>query len=732
MHRGEVAPLNGGTSPELEAIQVDGGKWDWNGKSTTTTDHDQRQLSKGAHDERESISKDSKTILLITRVTQIMDPIIRDPYLPMLNKIFLTSWVIAVLTDPLFLYIPTLNEDKKCLRMDKNLKILALSLRSITDVFYVLHIIFQLLIGFIPKASVDLKGKGFVKYALARARTTRWSYILIDVLAVLPVPQVVILVFFSKMIGPSTGKLMLYVVLLLQYAPRVVQIYLSCEELKKSPDAFTTTLWVRGAFNMFLYIMASHIIGAFWYFFSVQQEMECWHNACKSHIGCLPTSSIDMSCINVGNSLRNLTSMNGFCPTNPPNAAVFDFGIFLGAIESGILGSTDFPKKFLQSFWWGLRNLSSFGSNLETSRAWETCFAALISLLGLLLFLYLIGNLQLYMQLATQRSENKRYNRKMEIKRIMKAKEPDIDLWASSHKLREPEEVKSVIMTYMLDTLENDKQLNFTQLQKNLHSYLPHDQSNQQIGKLDMGHLRIIHLKLETIISKAKRQQWNNTDHTAQLWMLRNSIPRHVMPMIKKYVEHRFQNHDDHVDLVNLLSVLPVPLLQNVDDEVLKEIIKHLKPVTYAENSYIVRKGEPIGFMLFVTNGVVLIFGDDHSPAKCIAKAKGDYYGDELVEWQLKSGSYSELPISTANVQSHTKVEGLALRAVDLKHVLSKYWWKIPISTRYELVLLKRFAVNSIGEAWQRCLLRRQRKDQLANWTAVKGRLKAVTAWNIN
>ena len=74
--------------------------------------------------------------------------------------------------------------------MDKNLKILALSLSSITDVLYVLHIIFQLLIGFIPKASVDLKGKGFVKYALARARTIRWSYILIDVLAVLPVPQV--------------------------------------------------------------------------------------------------------------------------------------------------------------------------------------------------------------------------------------------------------------------------------------------------------------------------------------------------------------------------------------------------------------------------------------------------------------------------------------------------------------------------------------------------------------
>ena len=71
--------------------------------------------------------------------------------------------------------------------------------------------------------------------------------------------QVVVLVFFSKMIGPGSGKLILYMVLLLQYAPRVVQIYISCDELRKIPDAFSGTIWVRGAFNLFLYIIASHV-----------------------------------------------------------------------------------------------------------------------------------------------------------------------------------------------------------------------------------------------------------------------------------------------------------------------------------------------------------------------------------------------------------------------------------------------------------------------------------------
>ncbi|XP_062074905.1 cyclic nucleotide-gated ion channel 1-like [Humulus lupulus] len=314
--------------------------------------------------------------------------------------------------------------------MDSNLKIVALVFRSITDLFFILHITFQLLIGFMPKAHVDLKGKGFLKYALGRARKIKWSYILIDLPAVLPVPQ-----------------------------------------LKKTRDAFTTPLWIRGGFNLFLYINASYILGSFWYFFSVQREMECWHKACDDHFACFPTNQIERCNIFSmnNNSLRNITALNEFCPINSPDTTIFDFGMYLGALQSGIVGSTHFPNKVLQSFWWGLRNLSSFGSNLQTSpNPWETCFAALLSMLGLLLFLYLIGNLQLYMQLATQRTEDKRYNKKVEIKRLMKAKEPDIQLWASTHKLREPERVKTVIMTYMLDTLENDKQLNFKQLQKKL------------------------------------------------------------------------------------------------------------------------------------------------------------------------------------------------------------------------------------------------------------------------
>ncbi|KAL5537888.1 hypothetical protein UlMin_045292, partial [Ulmus minor] len=149
------------------------------------------------------------------------------------------------------------------------------------------------------------------------------------------------------------------------------------------------------------------VFGAFWYFFSIFRETACWHRACNSQNGCHSASSF--YCQSNSISTKNLTYFNQFCPVNPPNSTVYDFGIFANAIESGTLGTTNFLTKFSKCFWWGLRNLSSLGSNLETSSdIWENFFAVFISLSGLLLFVYLIGNLQIYLQLAKENLEDKK------------------------------------------------------------------------------------------------------------------------------------------------------------------------------------------------------------------------------------------------------------------------------------------------------------------------------------
>ncbi|PRQ38051.1 hypothetical protein RchiOBHm_Chr4g0409521 [Rosa chinensis] len=111
------------------------------------------------------------------------------------------------------------------------------------------------------------------------------------------------------------------------------------------------------------------------------------------------TSECNFYC-NQDISSRNMTfirSLDEFCLVDvPANAtAPFHFGIFLDSLKSGNMGQINFAKKISYSFWWGLRNLSNFGTNLETSTyVWENCFAILTSTVGLLLFLYLIGKVQ--------------------------------------------------------------------------------------------------------------------------------------------------------------------------------------------------------------------------------------------------------------------------------------------------------------------------------------------------
>lgn len=119
---------------------------------------------------------------------KILDP--QGPFLQKWNKIFVLSCIIAVSLDPLFFYIPVIDKLKKCLSLDEPLQITASVLRSFTDIFYILHIIFQFRTGFIAPSS-RVFGRGvLVEDSWAIARRYLSSYFLIDILAVLPLPQV--------------------------------------------------------------------------------------------------------------------------------------------------------------------------------------------------------------------------------------------------------------------------------------------------------------------------------------------------------------------------------------------------------------------------------------------------------------------------------------------------------------------------------------------------------------
>ncbi|KAM5555619.1 cyclic nucleotide-gated ion channel 1 [Rosa sericea] len=366
----------------------------------------------------------------------ILNP--QGSFLQSWNKIFVISCVIAVSLDPLFLYTPVVDGNKKCLGLDRRLQIIACVLRSFTDVFHILHIIFQFRTGFIAPSS-RVFGRGELNDdPVAIAKRYLCSYFIIDVLAILPLPQAVVFVVVPKIERPvpMAAKNLLTIVIVCQYVPRLLRIYPLYKEVETTSGFLTETAWAAAAFNLLLYMLASHVVGAIWYLFSVEREYRCWRDHCgkdvdcKTYLYCDPDKEANMTIVNM---------TKAFCPYTDPddikNSSVFNFGIFTEALESGVMETTDFPMKFLYCFWWGLRSLSSLGQNLKTSTfVWEILFAVFISIFGLVLFSLLIGNMQKFLQSTTVRVEE------------MRVKRRDAEQWMSHRML--PEKLKERIRRY--------------------------------------------------------------------------------------------------------------------------------------------------------------------------------------------------------------------------------------------------------------------------------------------
>ncbi|KAF5189301.1 Cyclic nucleotide-gated ion channel [Thalictrum thalictroides] len=219
-------------------------------------------------------------------------------------------------------------------------------------------------------------------------------------------------------------------VVLLQYLPRFLRIYpLYKVLLRVNP---MTTAWAGVFLNFFLYILGSHVFGAIWYFLSIGRVDMCLRESCRS------TSTCELYSFYCGNhNSGGGVLLQTPCPIIEPNTTVFDFGIYLDALQSGI-PKLSFPEKLTYCFWWGLQNIGSFGQNLKTSAyIWEVCFAVSVSVFGLFFFMLLIGNVQTYLQSDTVKSE-KEFRKKIQ----------DTEQWMSRKFL--PENLRQRIRQYEL------------------------------------------------------------------------------------------------------------------------------------------------------------------------------------------------------------------------------------------------------------------------------------------
>nr|XP_004289183.2 PREDICTED: cyclic nucleotide-gated ion channel 1-like [Fragaria vesca subsp. vesca]XP_011463625.1 PREDICTED: cyclic nucleotide-gated ion channel 1-like [Fragaria vesca subsp. vesca] len=337
------------------------------------------------------------------------------------NKI-LVLCAIALSLDPLFCYILVVHDDKKCLGLDRTLRTIAIVSRSVIDFLYILHIIFQ----FCATRSVNP----------------------VDILAILPLPQVLIFAIIPKLNNLRVLKATrsLNFIFIFQYVLRFLRI---CSLLKKDLGAsgiLAKSTWA----NLFFFMLASHVIGAFWYLFSIERKATCWIEAC-SHVGV----HCSLYC---NDTYKASLYLNDYCSKNSTS---FDFGIYVDALASGVVDSADIVQRISYCFWWGLQNLSSLGQGLKTSTyVWEIYFSIFILISGLLSFAFLIGNVQAYLLSEVAKSEERRVRVEQ-----MRLKRQEMESWRPF--LSFPENLREQI----LQNIECKLQENIL---VDVHNFLPH------------------------------------------------------------------------------------------------------------------------------------------------------------------------------------------------------------------------------------------------------------------
>ncbi|KAK9682975.1 hypothetical protein RND81_10G110300 [Saponaria officinalis] len=335
------------------------------------------------------------------------------------NRIFLIACLVALFVDPLFFYLPQVDirNNTSCLTRNIALGVPVTLFRTLADFFYILHVVIRFRTAFVaPSSRIFGRGELVTDRKQISRRYIRSGFA-VDLIAALPLPQIVIW-FVIPAINLSKSRSTynaLQLIVLIQYIPRVYLIFPLNAEIVKATGVVTKTAWAGAAYNLLLYMLASHVLGAAWYLLSVERFSSCWKSVCgleKSPIQCsLPF----LDCSTVGDAARiswaSSTQVFSMCDPNNANTT-FDYGMFQNAILKDVV-SDNIIDKYFYCLWWGLQQLSSYGQNLQTSTfVWETLFASVICIIGLVLFSLLIGNMQTYLQSITSRLEEWRLRRR--------------------------------------------------------------------------------------------------------------------------------------------------------------------------------------------------------------------------------------------------------------------------------------------------------------------------------
>lgn len=348
---------------------------------------------------------------------EILDP--GSTFVTQWNQIFLIICLISMFLDPVYFYLPIIG-GPACMHIDVGIGIVVTFLRTVADSFYFLHITMKFRIAFIaPISRVFGRGELVVNPDDIARRYLRSDFI-IDFAAALPLPQIVTWFVIPATKNPSAAHAnhTLALMVLIQYVPRFLIMFRLNRRIAKTTGVVAQTAWAGAAYNMLLLVLASHVVGASWYVLSIERQYQCWKMECRKEMNETRSPSCHpkfLDCSTLSNPERRFwvktTRVITSCDATSDDKN-FEFGMFSNAFTSEI-ASSRFTEKYFYCLRWGLRGISSYGQSITTSTlAGETLFSMLICIIGLVLFVHLIGQMQNFLQSTSARLEEWRIKRR--------------------------------------------------------------------------------------------------------------------------------------------------------------------------------------------------------------------------------------------------------------------------------------------------------------------------------
>ncbi|RWR91344.1 putative cyclic nucleotide-gated ion channel 14 isoform X1 [Cinnamomum micranthum f. kanehirae] len=175
------------------------------------------------------------------------------------NRVFFISCLVALFIDPLHFFLPSvwiLGDGSLCMGTDLNLRIVVTILRTIVDMFYLLHMVIKFRTAYVaPSSRIFGRGELVMDPKMIAKRYLRSDFF-IDLAAMLPLPQIV--VWF---IIPAFGKShpIVALTIMLQFSARFCLISPLSSQIVKASGVVTMTAWAGAAYNLLLYTLASNV-----------------------------------------------------------------------------------------------------------------------------------------------------------------------------------------------------------------------------------------------------------------------------------------------------------------------------------------------------------------------------------------------------------------------------------------------------------------------------------------